>query len=150
MRGARLLHIAIAVAVVALLVPGLAGAAAKKKHKVDIAVKAAIVGTSGGGNVVAGALSGTPNGNGAVVYRTRAAGSDLAATYTAFYKAGTFRGTTLVTPTAQPDGTTAFAGKLQIKSGTGRFRGAKGKDLKIVGTLANNRLTFRITGSSRY
>ena len=154
-RTARRLYIAIAVAVVALLVPGLAGAAnpaaaAKKKHKVDIAVKAAVVGSSGTSNTVAGTLSGKPTGAGAVVYKTRPSGSDLAATYTAFFAAGTLRGTTLVTPTPQPDGTTSFTGTLQIKSGTGRFRGATGKDLKITGTLANNILSFKITGSARY
>lgn len=153
-RGARRLYIAIAVAVVALLVPGLAGAAnpaaAKQKHKVDITVKAAVVGSSGSGNTVAGTVSGRPFGEGAVVYKTRPAGSDLAATYTGFSKGGTLRGTTLVTPAAQPDGTTSFTGTLQVKGGTGRYRGAKGKDLKIVGTLANNILTFRITGTVRY
>jgi hypothetical protein len=138
------------VAVVALLVPGLAGAAAKKKHKADITVHAAVVGTSGASNTVAGTLSGPPQGTGAVVYTTKPAGSDLAATYVAYYKRGTLRGTTLVTPAAQADGTTSFTGTLQIKGGTGRYRGAKGKDLKIVGTLANNILTFHVTGSVRY
>ena len=154
MRGAHRLYIAIAVAVVALLVPGLAGAAnpkaAKKKHKADITVHAAIVGTSGTSNTVAGTLSGPPQGSGAVVYKTKPAGSDLAATYVAYYERGTIRGTTLVTPAPQPDGTTSFTGKVQVKSGTGRYRGAKGKDLKVVGTLANNILTFHITGSVRY
>jgi hypothetical protein len=146
----RGLLILIFVAVVALLVPGLAGAAAKKKHKADITVHAAVVGTSGNSNTVAGTLSGPPQGTGAVVYKTKPAGSDLAATYVAYYKRGTLRGTTLVTPAAQADGTTSFTGALQIKGGTGRYRGAKGKDLKIVGTLANNILTFHITGSLRY
>jgi hypothetical protein len=150
LRGRRL-YIVIAAAVVALIVPGLAGAAAKKKqHKADITVHAAVVGTSGDSNTVAGTLSGPPQGSGAVVYKTKPAGSDLAATYVAFYVHGTIRGTTLVTPTAQPDGTTSFTGTLQVKSGTGRYRGAKGKNLKITGTLANNILTFRITGSIRY
>ena len=147
----RRLCIGIAVAVVGVLfVPGVAGSAAKKKHKVDIAVSAAIVGSSGNSNTVAGALSGKPVGQGAVVYRTKPSGSDLAATYTAFAKAGTLRGTTLVTPAAQPDGTTTFTGTLQVKGGTGRYRGAKGRNLKLVGTLANNILRFQITGTVRY
>ena len=153
-RRARRLYIGIAVVVVALLVPGLAGAAkpaaAKKKHRADITVKAAVVGTSGDSNTVAGTLSGPPQGTGAVVYRTKPAGSDLAATYVAYYERGTIRGTTLVTPAAQPDGTTAFTGTVQVKGGTGRYRGAKGKNLKLVGTLADNILTFRITGTVRY
>jgi hypothetical protein len=151
---ARRLYIAIAVGVIALLVPGLAGAAnpaaAKKKHKADITVKAAVVGTSGNSTTVAGTLSGRPTGEGAVVYKTKPSGANLAATYTAFAKAGTVRGTTLVTLAAQPDGTTSFTGTLQVKGGTGRYRGAKGKDLKIVGTLANNIFTFQITGTVRY
>ena len=150
-RGTRRLYIGIAVVVVALLVPGLAGAAAaKKKHKVDIAVSAAVVGTSGNSNTVAGTLSGKPIGEGAVVYRTKPSGSDLAATYTAFAKAGTLRGTTLVTPAVQPDGTTTFTGTLQVKGGTGRYRGAKGRNLKLVGTLADNIFTIQITGTVRY
>jgi hypothetical protein len=150
MRRTRWFYLGIVVVVVALLVPGIAGAAAKKKHKADITVHAAVVGTSGNSNTVAGTLSGPPQGTGAVVYKTKPSGSDLAATYVAYYERGTIRGTTLVTPTAQPDGTTSFTGTLQVKGGTGRYRGAKGKDLKIVGTLADNILTFHITGSVRY
>jgi hypothetical protein len=152
MRGARRLYTAIAMAVVAaLLVPGVAAPkAAKRKHKVDISVRAAVVGTSGNGNLVAGALSGPPGGSGAVVYRTKPSGSDLAATYTAFYKKGTLRGTTLVTPATQSDGTTSFIGKLQVKGGTGRYKGAKGKDIKITGTLSGSVLTFQLEGTVRY
>jgi hypothetical protein len=147
----RRLCIGIAVAVVGvLLVPGVAGSAAKKKHKVDVSVRAAVVGTSGDSNIVAGTLSGPPAGAGAVVYRSTPSGSDIAAKYTAFYKRGTLRGTSLLTPAAQPDGTVSFSGTLQIKGGTGRYRGAKGKDLKVTGALANNVITFHITGSVRY
>jgi hypothetical protein len=148
----RRLWIVIAVTMVTvLLVPSVAGSAAKKrKHKVDITVQAAVVGTQGDSNTVAGTLSGPPGGSGAVVYKTKPAGADLAATYKAFYEKGTLRGTTLVTATPQPDGSASFTGTLQVKSGTGRYRGAKGKDLKIEGTSANNIFTFHITGSVRY
>jgi len=147
----RRLWIGIAVAVVGvLLVPGVASSAAKKKHKADITVKAAVVGSSGNGNLIAGALSGPPGGAGAVVYRSQASGSDIAAKYTAFYEKGTLRGTSVVTPAAQPDGSTSFTGTLQVKSGTGRYKGAKGKDLKVTGNLANNVVTFHITGTIRY
>jgi hypothetical protein len=147
----RRLCIGIAVVVVGvLLVPGVADSAAKKKHKVDVSVKAAVVGTSGNSNIVAGTLSGPPAGAGAVVYRSTPSGSDVAARYTAFYKRGTLRGTSLLTATPQPDGSVSFSGTLQIKGGTGRYRGAKGKDLKVTGTLANNVITFHITGSVRY
>jgi hypothetical protein len=141
----------IVVAVVGvLLVPGVAGSAAKKKRAVDITVKAAVVDSANGVNTVAGALSGKPFGAGAVVYQSRPSGSDIAATYKAFYEKGTVRGTSVLTPTPQPDGTIAFAGALQVKGGTGKYRGAKGKDLKVTGTLANNVITFHITGSIRY
>lgn len=147
----RRLCIGIVVAVVGvLLVPGVAGSAAKKKHKVDVSVRAAVVGTSGNSNIVAGALSGPPTGAGAVVYRSTPAGSDIGARYTAFYKRGTLRGTSLLTPAPQADGTVSFSGTLQIKGGTGRYRGAKGKDLKVTGMLANGIITFHITGSVRY
>ena len=148
----RRLYIGIAVAVVGmLLVPGVAGSAAKKKkYKVDLVVHAAIVGSAGNSNTVAGEVSGKPFGDGAVVYRTHPSGSDVAATYTGFAKRGTLRGTTLVTPTAQPDGTTSFTGTLQVKGGTGRYRGAKGKDLTVTGTLKDDVLTFHITGRVRY
>ena len=148
----RRLCIGIAVAVMGvLLVPGVAGSAAKgKKRAVDITVKAAVVDSANGSNTVAGVLSGKPTGSGAVVYKTRSSGSDIAATYKAFYAKGTLRGTVLTTPTPQPDGSVSFNGKLQIKGGTGKYRGAKGKDLTVTGTLANNRITFHITGSVRY
>jgi hypothetical protein len=147
----RRLCTAIAVAVMGvLLVPGVASSVAKKKHKVDVSVRAAVVGTSGNSNIVAGTLSGPPAGAGAVVYRSTPSGSDIAAKYTAFYKKGTLRGTSLLTPAPQPDGSVSFSGTLQIKGGTGRYRGAKGKDLKVTGTLANNIITFHITGSVRY
>jgi hypothetical protein len=147
----RRLYIGIVVAVVGLLlVPGVAGSAAKKKRAVDVTAKAAIVDAAGGVNTVAGSLSGKPVGSGAVVYKARAAGSQVTSTYTAFAKGGTIRGTTAVTATPQPDGTTSFDGTLQIAGGSGKYRGAKGKDLKVTGTLANNVFTFRITGSVRY
>jgi hypothetical protein len=147
----RRLCIGIAVVVVGVLVvPGVADSAAKKKRKVDVSVRAAVVGTSGNSNTVAGTLSGPPTGAGAVVYRTTPSGSNTAAKYTAFYKRGTLRGTSLLTATAQPDGTVSFSGTLQIRGGTGRYRGARGKDLKVTGALANNVLTFHITGSVRY
>jgi hypothetical protein len=146
----RRLHIPIAVAIVALLVPALAGAQAKKRRAVDIAVKAAVVDNAGGVNTVAGAISGRPIGSGAVVYRTRADGSELVSRYTAFARRGSIRGTTRVTPTPQPDGSTSFSGTLQVEGGTGRYRGARGRDLEIEGTLANNVFTFRITGTVRY
>jgi hypothetical protein len=108
------------------------------------------LGRPGSSNIVAGALSGPPTGEGAVVYRSTTSGSDIAAKYTAFYRKGTLRGTSLLTPAPQPDGTVLFSGTLQIKGGTGKYRGAKGKDLKVTGTLANNIITFHITGSVRY
>jgi hypothetical protein len=153
-RKTRRLSIAIAVAVIALLVPSVAGApaASKKKHKADVSVRAARVDTQGDSNTVVGTLSGAPLGSGAVVYKTKPAGSQLAATYRAFTAKGSFRGTSLVTPTPQADGSTAFAGKLQVKGGTGRYRGAKGKDLDITGRFdpVTNVFTFSIKGSIRY
>jgi hypothetical protein len=145
--------IAIAAAVLALLALNAVGSPAatkKAKHKVDLVVKAAVVGTNGNSNTVAGTFSGPPYGSGAVVYRSKPAGNDIAATYTGFTEKGTVRGTTLVTPTPQPDGSTAFAGTLQVKGGTGRYRGAKGKDLKVTGTFVQNVFTFQIKGTVRY
>ena len=74
----------------------------------------------------------------------------MAANYKAFYEKGTVRGTSLLTPAPQPDGTTKFTGTLQVTGGTGRYKGARGKDLAVEGTLANNILTFKITGTMRY
>ena len=107
---------------------------------------------AGAPNTVAGTFSGQPFGSGAVVYKTRPAGSDLAATYKAYNARGSLRGTTLVTPAPQADGSTSLTGTLQVKGGTGRYRGAKGKDLKIEGKFvpAENVFTFQITGSVRY
>src|SRR3954454_2597575 len=100
----RRLCIGIAVVVMGvLLMPGVADSAAKKKRAVDITVKAAVVDSANGVNTVAGALSGKPFGSGAVVYKSRSSGSDVAATYKAFYAKGTLRGTSLLTPTPQPD-----------------------------------------------
>ena len=147
----RRLTIGIAAVVMGvLLMPWVAGSAAKRKRTVDITVNAAVVDRANGVNTVAGALSGKPFGPGAVVYKSRTSGSDIAATYKAFYAKGTVRGTSLLTPTPQPDGSISFKGKLEVKSGTGKYRGATGKDLKVTGTLADNRIRFHITGSVRY
>ena len=89
----RRLCIGIAVVVMGvLLMPGVADSAAEKKRAVDITVKAAVVDSANGVNTVAGALSGKPFGSGAVVYKSRTSGSDIAATYKAFYAKGTLRG----------------------------------------------------------
>jgi hypothetical protein len=152
---ARLLLIATAAAIIALFALSAAGSSAatkKAKHKVDLVVKAARVATTGASNTVAGTFSGPPYGSGAVVYKTQPAGNDIAAKYTGYTSRGTIRGTTLVTPTPQADGSIVFAGTLQVKSGTGRYRGAKGKDLKVTGNFvpAENVFTFQIKGTVRY
>ena len=150
---ARPLLITIALAVLALFALSAAGSSAatkKANYKVNLVVKAALVGTNGNSNTVAGTFSGPPYGSGAVVYRTKPAGNDIAATYTGFTEKGTLRGTTLVTPTAQPDGSTSFTGTLQVTGGTGRYRGAKAKDVKVTGTFAGNIFTFQIKGTVRY
>src|ERR1044072_9072103 len=101
----RRLCIGIAVVVVGVhLVPGVADSAAKKKHKVDVSVRAAVVGTSGNSNIVAGTLSGPPARAGGVGCRSTPSGAGVAARYTAFYRRGTRRGTSLLTATSQPDG----------------------------------------------
>jgi hypothetical protein len=153
-RSTRLL-LGIAGMAVALLVLAVATAPAatkKTKRTVDLVVKAARISTTGDSNTVAGAFSGPPYGSGAVIYKTHPAGTDLAATYKAYTAKGTVRGTTLVTPTPQPDGSTSFTGTLQVTGGTGRYRGAKGKDLKVTGTFvpAENVFTFQIKGTVRY
>jgi hypothetical protein len=150
------LVLAIALLVVALLASAVAsapGATKRKKYTVDLDVNAAIVASNGDRNTVAGTFTGPPYGSGAVVYKTRPGpGGAVAATYTGYHKKGTLRGTTLVTPTPQPDGTTSFNGTLQVTGGTRRFRRARGKDLKVTGTLspADNILHFEIKGTVRY
>jgi hypothetical protein len=143
---------ALAVALLALAVATAPAATKKTKRKVDLVVKAARIATTGDSNTVAGAFTGPPYGSGVVVYKTRPAGNDLAATYKAYTAKGTLRGTTLVTPTAQPDGSTSFVGTLQVAGGTGRYRGAKGRDLKVTGAFvpAENVFTFQIKGTVRY
>ena len=147
------LLLAIGVMLLALLVPSVAGAPGatkKKRRSVDLVVKAARVATTGDSNTVAGTFSGPPFGVGAVVYKTRPAGADTAATYKAYTSKGTLRGTTLVTPTPQPDGSISFTGTLQVAGGTGRYRGARGKDLSVTGTFKDNVFTFQIKGKVRY
>ncbi len=143
-----------AVATLALLVPTVANApgAAKAKRKVDLVVKAAAVATTGDRNTVTGTFTGPPYGSGAVVYKTRPSGGNVAATYIGYTSKGTLRGTTLVTPAPQPDGTVNFAGTLQVKGGTGRYRGATGKDLKVTGSFSptDEVFTFQIKGTVRY
>jgi len=154
MRRHRLIaRLALAVAAALVLVVAPATGATKKKHSVDLSVRAARVATSGDSNTVAGTFTGPPYGKGAVVYvTTPAANNALAAKYTGYTAKGTVRGTTLVTPTPQPDGTTSFAGTLQVTGGTGRYRGARGKDLKVTGRFdpRENVFTFEITGTVRY
>ena len=148
------LVLGIAVVVLALLVPTVATApgAAKKRRSVDLVVKAARVATTGDRNTVAGTFSGPPYGSGAVIYKTRPSGSDIAATYKGFLTKGTLRGTTLVTPTTMPDGTITFTGTLQVAGGTGRYRGAKGRNLVVTGSFSpqENVFTFSIKGTVRY
>ena len=108
--------------------------------------------TTGDRNTVAGTFTGPPYGTGAVIYKTRPAGSNIAATYKGFLTKGTVRGTSLVTPTPGPNGTISFTGTLQVTGGTGRYRGARGKDLQVTGTSNPQENTFRfeITGTVRY
>jgi hypothetical protein len=147
----RRLCIGIAVAVVGvLLVPGVAGSAAKKKHKVDVSVRAAVVGTSGDSNIVAGTLSGPPAEPVRWCTGARRPGPTSRPSTRRSTRGAPCAGRASSPRRPQPDGTVSFSGTLQIKGGTGRYRGAKGKDLKVTGALANNVITFHITGSVRY
>lgn len=143
----------VAVFGVVLTVPAGLAAEKKKTHTVDSAVQAAAVAaTSNGGAVVAGSVRDPAFGQGATVYRTTpAAGGVQNSTFTAFFAAGTYKGTASVRSTPQPDGSIRLDGTGRITGGTGRYRGAKGRFTISAGTiLPDGSIAFTAKGTVRY
>lgn len=142
------------VAVVALAFAGSAFAAKAKNHKVNVTVTATGLVAANGVTTVVGTVTGKPfRGEGAIVYRVKAApGGKLAAKVRAFSTLGSLSGTTLVTSTAGPNGSSTYTGTAKVTGGTGAYAHAKGSNLKVTGGIASATapLVVKITGSVKY
>jgi hypothetical protein len=98
------------------------------------------------GSTLAGTTTGTL-GRGAVVYVTSPGPNNtVVSTFTIFQRAGTLRGVATVTQTPGQNGApTTLTGTASIRSGTGRWRGARGR-FTVNGTIATEGLvTLRVT-----
>jgi hypothetical protein len=104
------------------------------------------------GSTLAGTTTGTL-GRGAVVYRTSPGPNNtIISTFTIFQEAGTLRGVATVTQTPGQNGApTTLSGTANIRSGTGRWRGARGRFTVAGTTAADGLITIRATnGRFRY
>jgi hypothetical protein len=141
----------VVVACLALALPTGALAAKKKKsHKISLTVAAAVVGQTGGNNIVAGTLSGTLKG--AVIYSVKSAGgNNLNVPFTAFTAKGTLKGTGTVAFTQNPDGSVTYTGNGKVTGGTSGYKGAKGT-FTVTGGVAANDAVIHLTlnGTVRY
>jgi hypothetical protein len=138
--------LALAALVIAAVAVPSSIAAAKKSHKIDGTVTA----RSLTGNIVTGTFKGTL-GSGAVVYVvTSGPNGTQNLDITSFQSNGAFKAKANVTLGTQPDGTTTVTGKGTINSGTGAYKGAKGK-FTTTGTIASDGLiTAKITGTAKF
>jgi hypothetical protein len=91
-------------------------------------------------------------GSGAIV-GTNAYGPvpNFQGTLRAFYKKGSVKGTLAGSGTPNPDGSISFSGTGEVNSGSGKYKGAKGK-FSFSGTAAANStvITYEVFGSVKY
>jgi hypothetical protein len=117
-------------------------ATARSRHEVRLVLRDTIVQRSvsaeGVVNTTAGAFTGRPFADGAIVQRVRPTplpegGETTRATFTIFTKRGSLSGTGRSTRTPQPDGTVSVTASRTITGGTGAYKRATGR-LRVRGT----------------
>jgi hypothetical protein len=128
-----------------------ASAGNAKRHDVSIEGSDAIVERGTNFVRVAGVVRGRPIRRGAIVQRVSAVSppGETTSSFTIFTKSGTISGTGRSTRTPQPDGSVQAVGSRTVKSGTGAYKGARGR-LRMEGVTRAGISTFRWTGTIRY
>ena len=131
------------------------GAGKATKHKISDAGTQRVLQTNGSTLTVTGTIHDKVGGDGATtatVTVPQATPNNLIVNATAFYKKGTVtvRGTIVATP--QPDGSATYAGTVTATSGTGIWKGVRGK-LTFTGTQTaqdQTLTTYTLAGTVRY
>jgi hypothetical protein len=131
-----------------------------RNHAVTATITAANVsatpGTSANSTAIVDAgtvSSGSRNGAGVLtIVLTGAAGGaqSFTGTFTAFFKDGSYSGSTTGTATPQPDGTFKIAGTLNVTSGTVAFKGATGPATVTATQNKNGIVTGTVAGTLKY
>jgi len=98
-----------------------------------------------------GTMRGRPFGTGSMVLRSTLKQARVTSTFTLKTKAGMVRGRAIARLTLDGD-TATYKGTATITSGTGRYRGATGSNIRFTGVGPVSAKSTRITlsGSVRY
>jgi lipopolysaccharide export system protein LptA len=133
------------------LLAGAAVAHAATKHKATFTSDAHVLRSANNVTTWTGTVDGKL-GHGAVVLTTMPAGDHFEFAARALFPNGSIRVTGTDTAAQNPDGTFTFTGKLTVKSGTGKFKGAKGSATLSGATTAEDpaRALYTITGTLTY
>ena len=147
----KLMLLATALVVAAVMSLGAGNALAAKNHSVSATGKIAGVGTSGGRTVDVGVFSSTL-GEIVGVFRVKPlSNGKLSVTFTAYTRNGTLKGTSVLTVATDSAGGTTFTGTAKVIRGTGLYSGATGK-LSAVGTSPKDStiVNYKLKGTVRY
>jgi hypothetical protein len=124
-------------------------ATARSRHTVSLVLRDTIVqrtlSAEGLVNTTAGAFTGRPFGDGAIVQRVQPTplpegGETTRSTFTIFTKRGSLSGTGRSTRTPQPDGTVSVTASRTITGGTGAYKSATGR-LRVRGSRSAEGIT---------
>jgi len=102
-------------------------------------------------SVQAGTVTGRPFGSGKMVLRSTLKQATVTSTFTLTTKAGLVRGRATARLTLDGD-TATYKGTATITSGTRRYRGAKGSNIRFtgVGPVSAKRTKITLSGRVRY
>jgi hypothetical protein len=102
-------------------------------------------------SVQAGTVRGTPFGTGRMVLRSTLRQARVTSTFTLETKAGTVRGRATARLTLDGD-TATYKGTATVTSGTRRYRGVRGSNIRFtgVGPVSAKRTKITLSGSVRY
>jgi hypothetical protein len=102
-------------------------------------------------SVQAGAVTGKPFGAGQMVLRSSLRQATVTSTFTLTTKAGIVRGRATARLTLDGD-TATYKGTATITSGTGRYRGVKGTNIRFrgVGPVSAKHTKITLSGRVRY
>ena len=147
----KLMLLATALALAAVMSVGGGAALAAKNHSVTASGKAASIGTEAGKTVALGRFLGTL-GETVAVFKTKVLkNGNLSSTFVAYTRNGTLRGTALQKVTTNAAGGSTFSGTAKVTGGTRLYAGATGT-ISVAGTQPKDAtvIAYKLKGTVRY
>lgn len=129
-----------------------AASAKTKTYKLHGNGIAGVAGAKDGNLIVAGPVYDAVVGDGAMLFLDATTGKSVVSPFTAYFAKGSFSGLAKLDAIVQEDGSIVYEnGRLEIKRGTGAYKGAKGAGTFGGGKTKDNmftidyKLSFRVS-----